>query len=187
VNIENKWANEKNVFSLTNRLVDIDIEVDQLSEVIDNGKSVRNEINEMRTNFSQRIGAFFVDKLFTITKWVDNRITPTPDELDVIVGNLSSVLKDTIDNAKPITIGDPNWVTFKRKNTAVEKGGWDKVQYEQFPIHKRLVKFFFEEFGAAEFFNSNKDEINKRSELYTEKQHITNRIGELEEESKKAA
>jgi hypothetical protein len=113
VDVENKWANENDVFSLTDRLVDIDIEVDRLSEIIDNNKSVRKEINEMRTNFSQRIGAIFVDKLFIKTKWVNNRINPTADQLDVIVDTFSTVLKDTIDNAEPIGKGDPNWVTFR--------------------------------------------------------------------------
>ena len=190
VNIENKWVNEKNVFSLTDRLVDIDIETDRLNGIIDNNKSVRKEINEMRTNFSQRIGAIFVDKLFIKTKWVNNRINPTTDQLDVIVDTFSTVLKDTIDNAKPIGKGDPNWVTFKRKNTADKELANDEVhyhtQYEQFPIHKRLVNFFFEEFGATEFFNSNKDEINQRSELQIEKANINNRIAELKEESKAA-
>lgn len=129
VNIENKWVNEKNVFSLTDRLVDIDIETDRLNGIIDNNKSVRKEINEMRTNFSQRIGAIFVDKLFIKTKWVNNRINPTTDQLDVIVDTFSTVLKDTIDNAKPIVKGDPNWVTFKRKNTADEELDNDEVHY----------------------------------------------------------
>ena len=69
VNIENKWVNESDVFQLTDRSADIDIRIDQLNDVISNNKESRKEVNDMRTNFSQRIGSVFVDKLFIKTKW----------------------------------------------------------------------------------------------------------------------
>jgi hypothetical protein len=50
-----------------------------------------------------------------------------------------------------------------------------------------LLYIFFDELKNTNFFNSNNGEINKRTELQTEKQHITERFVVLKEESKKAA
>ena len=179
VNIENKWVNENDVFALTDRLADIDIHIDQLNEEINNNKANRAEVNDMRTNFTQRLGSILVDKLFIKTKWVNDRIKPTDEEVDEFVNEFSSKTKAIIDNAEPIEEKSKSFINWKRKYG-------DKNQYAEYPIHKRLVYIFFDELQNTTFFNSNKDEINERTSLQSEKRSVNNRIAELKKERKAA-
>ena len=179
VNIENKWVNENDVFALTDRLADIDIHIDQLNEEINNNKANRAEVNDMRTNFTQRLGSILVDKLFIKTKWVNDRIKPTDEEVDEFVNEFSSKTKAIIDNAEPIEEGSKSFINWKRKYG-------DENQYAEYPIHKRLVYIFFDELQNTTFFNSNKDEINERTSLQSEKRSVNNRIAELKKERKAA-
>jgi translation elongation factor EF-1beta len=85
---------EHNVFALTDRLADVDINIDQLNDEINNNKANRAEINDMRTNFTQRSGSILVGKLFIKTKWVNDRIKPTDAEVDKFVDDFSTMAKE---------------------------------------------------------------------------------------------
>jgi len=183
----NKVANETNPKILFKRFNELEMEIVSLKKVIKDNETYRSSITKMRTNFSQRLGAIFVDEVFIKTKWVNDRIKPSENEVTEMVNNFSKQLKGIIDNLKPINEEHKNFTTIKRDNSAfiinkederIDKQYFVK-QYSNLPYHHRLIKIFFEELENSDYYKNSKEHFDKLTDLKEEREFVNSKLDSI--------
>ena len=186
--------NDKNNENMNDKIVSINSESNPITlfeqfnansvriEEIDNqmdSQSYKTEIADLRSNFGQRLGSMFIDKLLTKSKWVKIGRIPNENELTEIIQNFGAQSKQIIDNQKPLNESSVGFINIKRKNSEYNSNGNKRSQLSDKPHFERLVRIFFDEVENSKSFKNNETLVNERQLLIDSNKAIENRMADL--------